>query len=186
MRKIELIIHPVRFRILRTIDKDSLTTQEIADRLADIPKSSIYRHLKLLLKNDLIVVAEVRLVNGIQEKSYRLDQPARLSADDMKDVSADDHIRYFTTYALTLVQDYSDYVTAAFAQNSTLDMLADRTGYTEVYFYATAAELDLFQTEINAALLKLLRNEAGNGRKRRKLAIVSQPLPDGVKDGNSN
>ncbi|MCP4416881.1 MAG: helix-turn-helix domain-containing protein [Chloroflexi bacterium] len=180
MHKIELIIHPVRFRILRTIDKDSLTTQEIADQLADIPKSSIYRHLKLLLKNDLIIVSETRLVNGIQEKTYRLDQPARLGPEEVKDISADDHIRYFTTYALTLVQDFSDYITAAFTQDNTLDMLADRTGYTEVSFYATTAELDTFQTDINAALLKLIENKPKNGRRRRKLAIVTQPLPDGA------
>jgi DNA-binding transcriptional ArsR family regulator len=180
LHKIELIIHPVRFRILRAIDKESLTTQEIANRLADVPKSSIYRHLKLLLKNDLIMVADSRLVNGIQEKTYRLDQPARLGAEEMKGISANDHIRYFTTYALTLVQDYADYVTAVFAQNNALDMLSDRTGYTEVSFYATSAELDTFQAEINAALLKLLANKVGNVRQRRKLAIISQPLPDGV------
>ena len=178
MRKVELIIHPVRFQILQAIGREALTTQEIADRLPNRPKSSIYRHLKLLLDNDLIVVAETRLVNGIQEKTYRLDQPARLGPEDMQGLTADDHIRFFTTYVLTLVQDYADYVT----QHDPIDMLADRTGYTEVAFYATTAELDIFQAEINAALMKLLGNEPGNGRTRRKLAIVSQPLPENGND----
>jgi hypothetical protein len=93
----------------------------------------------------------------------------------MKDLSIDDHIRFFTTYALTLVQDYAEYVT----KNTPIDMLADRTGYTEVAFYATTAELDTFQTEINTAVMKLLNNEPGDGRTRRKLAIVSQPLSEG-------
>jgi len=174
LRKIELVIHPVRFQILRAIGTETLTTQEIADRLPDTPKSSIYRHLKLLLEHDLIVVAEARLVNGIQEKTYRLDQPARLSAEDMQDLSVDDHIRFFTTYALTLVQDYAEYVT----KNAPIDMLADRTGYTEVAFYANTAELDIFQQELNTAVMKLLNNKPGNGRTYRKLAIVSQPLPE--------
>ena len=174
MRKIELIIHPVRFQIMRAIGRDTLTTQEIADRLPNSPKSSIYRHLKLLLDNDLVAIADTRLVNGIQEKTYRLEQLPRLGPDDMKGLSVDDHIRYFTTYALTLVQDYSDYVT----QNAPIDMLADRTGYTEVAFYASTAELDTFQVEINAAIMKLMNNKPGNGRVRRKLAVVSQPLPD--------
>lgn len=175
MRKIELVIHPVRFQILRAIGTQTLTTQEIADRLPDTPKSSIYRHLKLLLDNELIVLAETRLVNGIQEKTYRLDQPARLGPEEMKDLSVDDHIRFFTTYVLTLVQDYADYVT----KNAPIDMLADRTGYTEVTFYATTAELDTFQQELNTAVMKLLGNEPGHGRTQRKLAIVSQPLPEG-------
>jgi DNA-binding transcriptional ArsR family regulator len=174
LRKIELIIHPVRFQILRAIGTGTLTTQDIANRLPDTPKSSIYRHLKLLLEHDLIVVAETRLVNGIQEKTYRLDRPARLSVEDMQDLSIDEHIRFFTTYALTLVQDYADYVT----KNAPIDMLTDRTGYTEATFYATTAELDTFQQELNTAVMKLLTNEPGNGRTHRKLAVVSQPLPE--------
>jgi hypothetical protein len=174
LRKIELVIHPVRFQILRLIGQEALTTQEIADRLPNSPKSSIYRHLQLLLKHSLIVVSETRLVNGIQEKTYRLEHPARLGVEDVQNLSVDDHIRFFTTYALTLVQDFSDYVT----QNAPIDMLADRTGYTEAIFYATTAELDAFSTALNEALLKLMENEPGNGRTRRKLAIVSQPLPE--------
>lgn len=175
MRKIELVIHPVRFQIMRAIGTEVLTTQEIADRLPDTPKSSIYRHLKLLLEHNLIVLADTRLVNGIQEKTYRLDQPARLGPDEVKDLSVDEHIRFFTTFVLTLVQDYSDYV----HKRAPIDMLADRTGYTEVDFYATTAELDEFSLALNTALMKLMGNEAGNGRSRRKLAIVSQPLPEG-------
>lgn len=175
MRKIEAVIHPVRFQILRAIGTETLTTQEIADRLPNTPKSSIYRHLKLLLDHNLIVLADTRLVNGIQEKTYRLDQPARLGVEDMANLSVDDHIRFFTTYALTLVQDFSDYV----SQSAPVDMLADRTGYNEVAFYATTAELDAFAVALNAAVLKLLGNGPGNGRSRRKLAIVSQPLPEG-------
>ncbi|MCA9994758.1 MAG: helix-turn-helix domain-containing protein, partial [Anaerolineales bacterium] len=57
LRKIELVIHPVRFQILRALGTDALTTQEISDRLPDTPKSSIYRHLKLLLEHNLIVLA---------------------------------------------------------------------------------------------------------------------------------
>ena len=175
MRKIELIVHPVRFQILQALGSETLTTQEIANRLPGTPKSSIYRHLKLLLDHDLIVVAETRLVNGIQEKAYRLDQPTHLGPEEMQDLTADDHIRFFTTYALTLVQDFARYVSL----NDPIDMVADRTGYTEVTFYATTAELDSFQHAINTALLKLLGNEPGNGRSRRKLAVVSQPLPEG-------
>lgn len=175
LRKIELVIHPVRFQIMRAIGTEVLTTQEIADRLPDTPKSSIYRHLKLLLEHNLIVLADTRLVNGIQEKTYRLDQPARLGPDEVKDLSVDEHIRFFTTFVLTLVQDYSDYV----HKRAPIDMLADRTGYTEVDFYATTAELDEFSLALNTALMKLMGNEAGNGRSRRKLAIVSQPLPEG-------
>jgi DNA-binding transcriptional ArsR family regulator len=174
LSKADLILHPVRFRILQTIAADSLTTQEIDDRLPDVPKSSIYRHLKLLLDGEMIEVADTRLVNGIQEKVYRLAQRPYLSAEDVAGMTADDHLRAFTTYVMTLLQGFADYLAVA---GETPDLLADRVGYTEVMFWATDAELDQCLTALNQAILPLLPNdEAGNGRRRRKIAVVSHPL----------
>lgn len=172
LTKSDLIIHPIRFRILQALAAETLTTQQIAGRLPDAPKSSIYRHLKVLLGGEMIVVAETRLVKGIQEKVYRLAQRPYLGPDDMAGVTAADHLRYFTTYVMTLLQGFSDYL-AAFGP--TLDFAADRVGYTEALFYATDAEMDALQANLNAAFLKVAMNEKGNGRKQRKIAIISHP-----------
>ncbi|MCP4428431.1 MAG: helix-turn-helix domain-containing protein, partial [Chloroflexi bacterium] len=83
LRKADLIIHPIRFRILQTLAAETLTTQEIAERLPGTPKSSIYRHLKTLLAGEAITVAETRSVKGIQEKVYRLAQRPYLGPDDL-------------------------------------------------------------------------------------------------------
>ncbi len=174
LTRVNLIMHPVRFRILRTLAADMLTTQEIDDRLPDVPKSSIYRHLKLLLDGEMIDIAETRLVNGIQEKVYRLVQRPYLSADDMTGLTADDHLRTFTTYVMTLLQGFTDYLATA---GEMPDLLADRVGYTEVSFWATGAEMDAFQTAVNQAILPLLANDgSGNGRRRHKVALVTHPI----------
>ncbi|MCB9421676.1 MAG: helix-turn-helix domain-containing protein [Ardenticatenaceae bacterium] len=173
LSKADLIMHPVRFRILQTIAADSLTTQEIDDRLPDVPKSSIYRHLRLLLDGEMIEVAETRLVNGIQEKVYRLVQRPYLSAEDVAGMSADDHLRTFTTYIMTLLQGFGDYLEQA---GEMPDFLADRVGYTEVSFWANDAEMDQFQAALNQAILPFLQHNAGNGRRRRKVALVSHPI----------
>ena len=68
MKKADLIIHPVRLRIMQALTNQTLTTQEITDELGDVPKSSVYRHLKMLLDGGLIAVAETNLVKGIGEK----------------------------------------------------------------------------------------------------------------------
>ncbi|MCP4359992.1 MAG: helix-turn-helix domain-containing protein [Chloroflexi bacterium] len=174
MRKSDLIIHPVRFRILRTIGDERLTTQEISDRLPDVPKSSIYRHLKLLLDNDAVTVADTRLVNGIQEKVYAVLQPPSLGPGDVANLTADEHIGYFTTYALMLIQDFAAYLQTTEAHGA-IDMLADRVGYHEASFYATPQELDVVVGALNQALLPLLKNEGGNGRRLYKLATVMHP-----------
>ncbi len=176
MQKSDLIIHPVRFRILRAIGREDVTTQQIAERLPDVPKSSIYRHLKLLLDGEMVVVAEMRLVNGIQEKVYRVAQRPYLSAEDVQNLSADEHVDLFATYVMTLLQGFSLYAHNAEAKTGKVDMVADRVGYTEVAFYATLAEFDQLQQSLNEAIVPLLKNESGNGRVRRKLSFLTHPV----------
>lgn len=173
LSKADLIMHPVRFRILQTIAADSLTTQEIDDRLPDVPKSSLYRHLRLLRKGGMIEVAETRLVHGIQEKVYQLAQRPYLSADDMAGMSADEHLRTFTNYVMTLLHGFTEYLELA---GDAPDFWADRVGYTEMAFWADDAEMDAFQTALNEALLPFLQHDAGNGRRRRKVALVLHPI----------
>ncbi len=173
MTKADLIMHPVRFRILQTLAAENLTTQEIAERMTDVPKSSIYRHMKALLDGEMIAVAATRPVKGIQEKVYRLAQRPYLGPDDLANVTSEEHFRYFTNYVMTLLQGFSDYLDAA---GPAPDFVADRVGYTEAVFYATDAEMDGLMADLNAAFVKLAANGEGNGRKKRKLAIVSHPV----------
>jgi DNA-binding transcriptional ArsR family regulator len=176
LTKIDLVLHPVRLRILQTLTGESLTTQEISDRLPDVPTSSIYRHLKMLLDGDMVVVVETRQVKGIEEKFYHAANTAHLGAEEMAGLSAVDHIRYFTTYVLTLLRGFGEYVETAETTVSGIDMLADYVGYNDVAFWATTAELDAMVAAINQAVMPLLQNGPGNGRRKHKLATITHPI----------
>lgn len=178
MKKVELILHPVRFRILQTIDGGTLTTQEISDQLTDIPKSSIYRQLKALLAGEMITVAETRIVNGIQEKTYQLAQKPYLGAGDMANLSSEEHIHFFTIYIMSVLREFADYVQRSEVETGSIDMVSDRVGYTEVTVNVTQAELDVLQGEINAAVLKVMGNKLENGRFPHKFAIITHPVKD--------
>jgi hypothetical protein len=169
----------VRIQIVQSLASRSLTTQEIANSLPSIPQSSIYRHVKRLLDGGVLEVAETRPIKGIQEKVYRLAQSPRLTQEDLAEFTHEDHIRYFTAYVATLLQAFSDYIEGSLE----LDFVADRTGYTEVTFYASGAEFDTLQRAINQALLPLMQNEPGAGRQKRKLAIVTHLLSEKSEEG---
>jgi hypothetical protein len=61
------------------------------------------------------------------------------------------------------------------ASDSELDSAADRDGYTEVSVHASMAELDKFAAALNQAVLDLIDNRPGDGRRRRKIAFVTHP-----------
>ncbi|MBK7918238.1 MAG: helix-turn-helix domain-containing protein [Chloroflexi bacterium] len=176
MKKADLILHPVRFRLLQAMAGETLTTQELADDLPDVPKSSIYRHLKLLLEGEIIAVAEARLVNGIQEKTYQLAQSLHLNADDVANLTAVEHMQYFTTYVMNVMRGFADYLETTEADKGSLDLLADRVGYSELLFYASLAEMDTLHADLNAAFVKLATNKPGNGRVKRKFVFINHPV----------
>ena len=178
--KADLIIHPVRLRILQSLTLESLTTQDIAERLSDIPKSSIYRHLKALLDGGMVTVAETRQVKAIEEKVYRLAQAPRLGPDEVANLTPEEHLRYFTTYIATLLQEFATYLDAS----PQVDFGADRVGYTEATFYATPEEFDRFAKTLNESLLPLTENEPDDERQLRKVAVIVYPLKQ--KKGNKN
>ena len=93
--KLDLILHPQRLRIIQTLAGGALTTQEIADRLPGVPKSSIYRQLKALLDGRIVSVVETRPVKGVEERVYQLDVQTAVAPQDLADLTPDDHLRYF-------------------------------------------------------------------------------------------
>ena len=161
LKKSDLILHPVRLQILQTIGGHELTTQEIAERLRAVPKSSIYRHLKVLLDGGIIQVVATRPVKGIEEKVYAMQAPAHIGPDDLATVSADEHFRYFTAYVTALLQQFAAYLASAPAP----DLAADRVGYSETHVYATDEEMDSFIRRLQEIAAPLAENPPGGERR---------------------
>lgn len=170
MNKAELIMHPIRIRIIRALLFEPKTTQELAEQLPDVPKSSLYRHLKLLSEGELIGIAETNIVQGIQEKVYELVQMPSLSRAEMVEITADDHLRYFTTFMAILLQGFADYLDAD------PDFQSDIVGYNELEVWASEEQFNDFTRKMNAAVMPLLRQEKGKGRRRYKVATVVFPV----------
>lgn len=171
-RKASLVIHPVRFRILQALADGPKTTHKISSLLSDVPLSSLYRHLKILLDGEIIAIEDIRLVRGIQEKAYKIVQSPRLLANDLEGLTSEEHLRLFTTYIAILLQGYSDYL----ATTPDPDMEGDRVGYNEVIIWVTNEQLDEFGRKLNEALMPLINQIPGSDRHRHKLAIVTHPI----------
>lgn len=172
MRRSRLILHPVRLRILQALASGEQTTQALSDRLADVPKSSIYRHLRLLVSAELVVVAQTRRIRGVEERHYRLGTSARLSAADIQGLSADEHLGMFSTYTLTLMQDFAAYL----GSRAEPDLAGDRVGYTEVVLHTTDAEFDSMVAEMNAVMSRYLDRTPSAETTPRKLSVITFPV----------
>lgn len=110
MSKIELILHPVRFRIIAMLAGRTLPPQQISEMLPDIAQTTLYRHINTLAEAGILEVTSEKQVRGTVERSYRLAQgAARLSPDEIGGISKEDHLGYFLVFLSSLMHDYRDY-----------------------------------------------------------------------------
>ncbi|MFT9850251.1 helix-turn-helix domain-containing protein [Aneurinibacillus sp. REN35] len=172
--KADLLLHPVRMRIIQTIAaRESMTVQQMAEKLPDVPQATLYRHLNKLLTGGVLTVVEQRQIRGAVEKVYALEeQGANLTSEDMSTATVDDHMRYFTTFLAVLMGDYGRYL----AQDS-FDMLGDGVMYRHAAMHLTDEEFTEFKQELVAVYKRALDKRPSKERRQRNIATIVIPEP---------
>ncbi len=173
MSKADLIMHPVRLRLLRALSAGPQTAQQLLAGL-DVAQATLYRHLNTLEQHNLIVVVEERPVRGTVEKVYGLGQPEALSlsADALASVSKDDHLRYFLTFLVMVLSDFEQYL----QRTAQPDLLADGVGYRQVDLNVSDAEFMAMVQALNQALQPFLGLAPAPERRRRRLSTIVMPV----------
>nr|BFD80605.1 hypothetical protein StreXyl84_00060 [Streptomyces sp. Xyl84] len=73
MDTVELLLHPVRMRIVHAMhDGRTRTTTELCALLPDVSKATVYRHVGLLADGGLLAVEGEQRVRGSVERRYQL------------------------------------------------------------------------------------------------------------------
>jgi DNA-binding transcriptional ArsR family regulator len=168
----DLILHPVRYQILQSLYESRKTTQEIAEDMPSTPKSSIYRHLKVLLEAGLVQIVEIRQVNGIQEKVYQAGELPRVKNEDMEGHTIDDYKRMAGAYFSAILKGFTEYLD----RTPQPDLLKDKVGFTDTRFYASDEELENFRKQLNEILQPLMNNLPDKNKRRHMVSMITYPL----------
>jgi len=72
--------HPVRLRILGLIGRHVTTASRVAERMTDVPRPTVFRHVKQLIDAGVVRVVRENAVRGATEGGVEL-------AEDLKDVA---------------------------------------------------------------------------------------------------
>jgi DNA-binding transcriptional ArsR family regulator len=177
--KADLVLHPIRVRILMALAGSQKTSQQLADDLRDVPQATLYRHINRLAKAGIIEVVEERQVRGTVEKVYTLVvRASTLTPEEAANFSKDDHMRYFIAFVATLLDDFSRYV----HHSEKIDPAADGVGYHKFPLELSDEELKSLSAKLNAALAPHFDNQPGPDRRRRIFSFIV--MPDASKAGN--
>ena len=171
---IKLVMNPIRLRIIQYLTMHERgTTSEIKEELSDIPTTSLYRHMKILLDGGCIEIIEEKKLRGTIEKTYGLVNTL------IGDMNSEKESEIINTGLLSLMSSFRQY----FSSTETVNAKADKLLFATSTFFASDEEFDQLGEEIQKVIDRCLSNKPVNKRKQRRLTIISSPCE---KEGNSN
>jgi len=175
MASADLLLHPVRLRIVKAFLGDrALTTSQLAAELNDVPAGSLYRHVALLTKAGVLQVVAERRVRGAVERTYTLRLlAAQVGLAEAAAMTPDEHAQAFLAYVAGLLADFDRYLAAG-----TPNLARDGATYRAAAMWLTDAEFADFLREIATVFQPRLANAPGKGRRRRIVYSVLLPAPE--------
>ena len=175
MASADLLLHPVRLRVVQAFLGDRiLTTADLRAELPDVPPATLYRHVGTLAEAGVLEVVGERKVRGTAERSYRLVvEAASVDADSAAAMTVEDHRRAFRTFVAALLADFDRYASAA--EGATLDLARDGVGYRQVGLWLTDEEFATLVVDLRAVLQARTALEPDGVRRRRIVSTVFLP-----------
>ncbi|WP_067841835.1 helix-turn-helix domain-containing protein [Amphibacillus sediminis] len=177
MKKIDLLLHPVRTRIVQQLlVNQPLTTYQLMERLGDVPQATLYRQMKLLSDAAIIRIVDTKNVRGKAEHLYAVNQDQlQINQDEFLTASAEEHLQYFTVFQATLLQQVTDYLMTTSPEH----YQKDGFGYWHAPLHLTDQEFEQFTHAINEILEQATKKEKRPDRKTRTFASMFIPNNSG-------
>lgn len=178
MASAELLLHPVRLRIVQAfLGERALTTAQLAAELSDVPAGSIYRHVALLTKAGVLQVVAERRVRAVVERTYMLRTvAAQIQPDEVAAMTPEQHLQAFTAYVAGMLSDAERYL-----RTGTPDPARDGASYRMGALWLTDAEFGDLARDLQIVFQSRLANGPERGRRRRTIYTVVLPAPENAK-----
>lgn len=182
MTSAELLLHPVRLRIVQAFLGDrALTTAQLAAELADVPTGSLYRHVAMLTKAGVLHVVAERRVRAVTERTYTLRaQAAQIQPDEIAQMTPDEHLSAFVAYVAGMLADAERYF-----DSTNVDPVRDGAGYRMGAMWLTEGEVAELARDLWAVFAPRLANAPTRERRRRAVYTVVIPAPEAARTSST-
>lgn len=160
----KLILNPARYRILQYIRVHrSARAAELIENLKDIPRATVYHHLSILEKHQVIQVVDETRIRGTVEKTYAIKE-------DFSFADGDHTTALSTAFHLESMREMNNYF-----EDKGNDYRKDNVVFTSIMLNVTEQEYAQLLQELADLVSPYINHKPGEGRALRKLSIISAP-----------
>lgn len=168
----EILLHPVRLRIVLAFGPEQLTTAQIAERLPDVAHATLYRHVSTLADAGVLEVVAERRVRGGIERTYALVAGAvNIGPDQATTMSKDELLRGFVVFAGAMIEAFGRYL-----DHPSADLGEDPVAFRQAAIWLDDAERADLVDRLRDAFVPYLENEPTTERER--LLVNTVLIPD--------
>ncbi|MCM3601368.1 helix-turn-helix domain-containing protein [Robertmurraya korlensis] len=172
--KTDVILHPVRMRIIQSLVSEPLTVQQMKERMPDIPQATLYRHLKKLFESKVVFVVDEQQIRGTVEKWYALQpKEVNLGTDELANYNKEQYMTLFMKYMSNIMAEYERYVS-----QEKVDFVKDGVSLRQASLYLSDEEFTSLIQELGQVYSKVLTNKQAPDRKKRTFANIIIPEPN--------
>ena len=166
----ELILNPIRTRIIQVLSaKETITASELCETIKDVPRTTLYRHISILLENNILLVVSEKKIRGSLERTLALNTEAMSQINTLE--NAPQNVIGFLMNKYARFQNYWN------SENA--DPARDKLFLSNSVVMLNDQEFDHFLSEL-WELIQKYDYEFTDGRKARDISIISLPI-DSVK-----
>lgn len=162
----EILLNPVRMRIIQELTiKQSITATELCEKISDIPRTTLYRHIKILVDSGILSIISEKKVRGSLERTLALN---------VVEIAKNNTIENASQNAFGfLMNRYARFHNYFSGENPNPGK--DKLFLNNTVLMMDDLEFDQFLSELRELLIKY-QFEAANERKARDISIISTPV----------
>ena len=164
--------NPVTCKLFFNIETlGQATAKELTSLVADIPQATLYRYLRKMVDDGVLIVIKERQVRNVTEKTYAIGIDYKAEIDDMIAANSGEwYLGMFQHFCNGLINEFREY-----ANRDNIDILNDGSGYRIFPFYATSDELFELAEKIREVIKPYYENKPTPNRQMRNAAIIYTP-----------
>jgi len=161
----EVMLNPVRMRIIQELStRRSITATELCEEIGDVPRTTMYRHINILLDNNILSVVSEKKIRGSLERTLSLN---------IGEISKHNTLENASQNALGfLMNRYARFHNYFNRENP--NTAKDKIFLNSTVLMMDDNEFDQFLSELRGLLIKY-NFEVADGRKARDISVISAP-----------
>lgn len=162
----KIMLNPIRMRIIQELaNARTMTSGELCEKIKDVPRTTMYRHINTLIDNNILSVESEKKVRGSLERTLTLNVSEITKQNTIE--NADQNAFGF------LMNTYSKFHN--YFSNENANPGKDKIFLNNTVLMMSDNEYDLFLGELRDLLLKY-NFESCEDRKSRDISIISSPI----------